>query len=181
MESSRKPRRGPGKRKSRVVPKMPVPVKALWESASEAERRKAHETSGVILQYWLGQLSKAEAAQVLEVKPLRVWQLSQQALSGMVAGLLKQPRKRRSATMTPLPPEQDPKVLRKRIEELERELEIAQDVIRLLRDLPANRETEKTPPGTKAAGKKRRTAKKAAPKRPDRGRGMAPDGTDPTT
>jgi hypothetical protein len=156
---------------------MPVPVKALWDNASEAEQRHAHETSAVILQYWLGKTTKQEAAVMLGAKPLRVWQLSQQALSGMVAGLLKQPRKRRSA-MEPLPPEEDPKVLKKRIAELERELEIAQDVIQLLRDLPANR--DKTPPEAKAAGKKRRTKKKAPPKRLDGDRSVAPDGTDQT-
>ena len=175
---TRKPRRGPGKRKTRVVPKMPVPVKALWEGASEVEQQRAHATSGVILAYWLGQMNKQEAAAQLGVKPLRIWQLSQQALAGMVAGLLKQPRKRRS-TMAALPPEEDPKVLQKRIAELERELEIARDVIELLRDLPANR-TTKTPPGTRTAGKKRRTPRKVDRKGPHDDRDVAPDGTNPT-
>ena len=176
---TRRRRRGPGKRTDfKRVPKMPVPVRAVWDSASGEEREKAHGTSAAILQYWLGKRSKQETAEALGVKPLRVWQLSQQALSGMVAGLLKQPRKRRSAMVTP--PEDDPRALKKRIAELERELEIAQDVIELLRDLPANREAK--PPT--AAGKKKkrpRRTKKAPPRRAPGDRGMAPDGTDPTT
>ena len=83
--------------------------------------------------------------------------------------------------MVPEHPEDDPRLLKKRIAELERELEIAKDVIGLLRDLPANRETGKSkPPKTKAAGKKRGTTKKTPPKRPDNDRGLAPERTDPT-
>ena len=67
---------------------------------------------------------------------MRIWQLSQQALSGMVAGLLKQPRGRKGIVMDP---GEDPKVLRKRIQQLERELETAKRLIEILKDLPENR------------------------------------------
>ena len=71
-----------------------IPVRGLWEHASEEQRQKAHIACMAILEYWLGHASKQETADRLEVTPLRVWQLSQQALSGMLAGLLRQPRVR---------------------------------------------------------------------------------------
>jgi hypothetical protein len=77
----------------------------------------------------------------LELPALRLWQLSQQALSGMVAGLLKQPKRRLSkGELTMLQPEDDSKAVRKRNAELERENQQLKDLILLLRDLPGNRE-----------------------------------------
>ncbi len=127
------------KRSRFKVPKiMPVPVRALWNLATEEERKRAHRTCASILEYWLGRRSKTEVMARLELPALRVWQLSQQALAGMLAGLLKQPRTRGRPAM-PRDPESDPKLLRKRIEQLERELNLAQDVIKLLREFPGNR------------------------------------------
>jgi hypothetical protein len=72
------------------------------------------------------------------VPPLRIWQLSQMALSGMLAGLLRQPKTRKRGR--PLPPasspEEDPRILKKRIVELERKLKTTEDLVRVLRDLP---------------------------------------------
>src|SRR5574338_1704483 len=85
------------KRRFRKVPRMPVPVKALWEKATEEERKRAHETCTLLLELWLGRATRAEAAARLKVPPLRVGQLSQQALAGMVAGCLRQPRARGKA------------------------------------------------------------------------------------
>ena len=70
------------------------PVRGLWENAPPEEKERAHETCMKILEYWLGKKSKGKVAKELEITPLRVWQLSQQALSGMMAGLLSQPRRR---------------------------------------------------------------------------------------
>jgi hypothetical protein len=133
------------KRRFRVVPRMPLPVKALWDQASAEEKAQAHKTCAVILQMWLGKISRAKAAELLQLTPLRVWQLSQQALAGMVAGNLKQPRwqRRKGGALMALSPEEDPKRLRKRIFELERQLKIAEDVIQLLREFPVHREQEK--------------------------------------
>ena len=69
------------KRRFKKVPRMPVPVRALWEAATEEERKRAHETCALILELWVGKATKAEAAERLKVPPLRVWQLSQQALA----------------------------------------------------------------------------------------------------
>jgi hypothetical protein len=187
-----KPPRRFRKRSFRRLPKPALPVKALWELATETEKARAHQTCAVMLEYWLGKTTKAQVAERLQVPPLRVWQLSQQALSGMVAGLLKQPRRKKGALM-PTDPQDDPKLLKRRIAQLERELKLAQDVIELLRDLPAHRATKDPPgksspkaggkkkpkPSKRAMGKKRRTPTTRRPS-PQDGGSMAPGaGTDP--
>jgi hypothetical protein len=142
--TSEKPRQRRGKRKRRklhVPQRMAVPVRALWEHATEEDRTRAHRAGAAILEYWLGRVTKQEVAERLELPPLRIWQLSQQAISGMLAGLLVQPRKRGASPM-PRDPEDDPKVLRKQIARLEEELEVAQQLIELLRELPSNRKRE---------------------------------------
>src|SRR5262245_48471232 len=80
----RRTRRGRKRAHFSVVPRMPLPVKELWEHASTEEKARAHRTCCVMLQHWLGRLSRSEAASQLEIPALRVWQLSQQALAGMV-------------------------------------------------------------------------------------------------
>jgi hypothetical protein len=154
-----------------------VPVRALWEHASEEDRSRAHRLGAAMLEWWLGRATKLEVAERLGLPPLRIWQLSQQAISGMLAGLLVQPRKRGTMPM-PKDPENDPKVLRKKIARLERELEVAQQLIDLLRDLPSNRardlpggvparpQTKPQSPARKARkgrGEKRRTGEALPP------------------
>ncbi len=113
-------------------------VRSLWEGASEEERVKAHATSVEILSMWLGRKSRHQVAEALSLPPLRVWQLSQQALSGMLAGLLKQPRGRsQGATMESS--EEDPRVLRKRIAELLAENRALKELLDVLKDLPSAR------------------------------------------
>lgn len=143
--------------KKRAHFKMPervaVPVKDLWASASEEEKTRAHRTCVLILSYWLGKQSKAEVAEALEVKPLRVWQLSQMAVSGMVCGLLRQPRRRGRKPMS-----EDVASLKKRILKLEKELETMNRLVDVLRDLPMSRESLTV----SARGKKKATPKRAA-------------------
>ena len=93
-ESKRRVPRRRRKASFKMPKKVAMPVRGLWESASEEERAVAHRTGVAILEMWLGQASRQEVAERLNVPPLRIWQLSQQALSGMVAGLLKQPKKK---------------------------------------------------------------------------------------
>lgn len=123
----------------KVPERMPMGVRELWHSATEEERERAHRQATVVLALWLGKTTKAEAAATLEVKPLRVWQLSQMAVSGMVAGLLKQPRKG-GGRVIPSRPEDDPVVLRKRIHQLEAEVAGLERLVALVRDLPLARE-----------------------------------------
>jgi len=178
----------------KAVPRMPRPVKALWEAASEEEKIKAHQTCVVMLQHWLGRLSKAEAAAQLKLTPLRVWQLSQQAVAGMVAGLLKQPRWQRSDGAAPMPqnPDEDPKRLKARIVELERKLKLAEDLIQLLKEFPVHKAEAKAAERAQKAsgeekpgvlGRKRKrsgTRKSTSGSSPTAGAGLADGaGTDP--
>src|SRR5262245_43783673 len=118
---------------------MPPGVRDLWRSASEEERVSAHRRAVVILQAWLGKLSRLEAAKALEMAPLRFWQLSQQAVAGMVAGCLRQPRARRGR---PSACERTPRAshLERRIRGLEEDLSGARRLIEILKELPGNRE-----------------------------------------
>ena len=117
---------------------MPVPVRALWERATEEERKRAHETCTLLLELWLGRATRAEAAERLKVPPLRLWQMSQQALAGMVAGCLRQPRARGKGAE---PGADEPTALRKRLLELEREAQARDSLIALLKEMPAHRES----------------------------------------
>ena len=123
----------------------PRPVRALWESATDADRERAHRSAMVILEYWQARLSKQEAAEKLGVKPLRVWQLSQQAVSGILAGLLTQPRDRGAAKDAAGALEAQERrsrrerALERRVVQLERQLEESARLIEVMRELPVVR------------------------------------------
>jgi hypothetical protein len=117
----------------------PRPVKALWREASEEERARAHRAAATVIEAWLGRIPSEEAARRLAVPRLRFWQMSQQAVAGMLAGLLAQPRVRGRAR-TVLAPEEDPVTLRREVSLLRRELEGARGLIAILREMPAHRE-----------------------------------------
>src|SRR5262245_2982250 len=104
------------------VPRMPSPVRALWEGANPEERQRAHAVATAVLRTWLGRTSREEAAKDLGVAPLRFWQLSQQAVAGLVAGCLRQPRYRGPVRVL-LPAQESVGVLRKRIAFLEGDAE----------------------------------------------------------
>jgi hypothetical protein len=132
-----RPRRTGRKRTAFKVPARPAwPVRGLWENAPEEEKQRAHETCVKILEYWLGKTSKGEVARQLEVAPLRVWQLSQQALSGMLAGLLTQPRRRVGPEAFEAMGAESPAALKRRITTLEKDLSRTEDLVRVLRTAP---------------------------------------------
>lgn len=152
----------PKKRKVRVknvkfkLPKgAPRPMRALWDSASQEEKEKAHQAAAAILENWLGQASREEIAKKLGVPPLRIWQMSQQALVGLVAALLKQPKARKEAPAS-LPPEEDPVKLKKRIAGLERDLAMMKELVGLLKEFPAHREGKEVSEDEGTAGKKKK-------------------------
>jgi hypothetical protein len=151
-----------GRKRTRFTsyPRPAIAVRGLWEQASAQEKDKAHHTCMAILEYWLGKATKQEVARRLEVPPLRVWQLSQQALSGMLAGLLRQPKSRRKLPPMPASPEQDPVVLRKRIVALERKLGRTEDLVRVLKDLPWAKDAALGPKKERDARTRRRTGPK---------------------
>jgi hypothetical protein len=169
---ARRRRRGGKRVKFQRLPHPPQPVRALWTAASEEEKQRTHLACTVMLSYWLGKIDKAEAAAQLAVSELRVWQLSQQALAGMAAGLLKQPRTRRLLAL-PKDPEEDPVLLRKKIAHLQRELAAAARLIELLKDLPGQR-SPTAAPAASAAVQKQRAPGKAARARQGRARSALP-------
>jgi hypothetical protein len=152
----------PKQRKKRVknpkfkLPKSaPRPMRALWDSASQEEKEKAHQAAAAILESWLGQATREEIAKKLGIPPLRVWQMSQQALVGLVASLLKQPKARKEPK-TVLPPEEDPVKLKKRIANLERDLAMMKELVGLLKEFPAHREGKEASEGDGKTGKKKK-------------------------
>jgi hypothetical protein len=139
------------------MPKIaPKPMKALWDNATEEEKQKAHQAAVGILETWMGQATREEVAQKLGVPSLRVWQMSQQALVGLVAGLLKQPKGRKGKNQPALPPEEDPVKLRKRITALEKDLGMMKELVGLLREFPAHREGNSTTENDGKSGKKKK-------------------------
>ena len=139
--STRAPRTRRGKKRLVFQPPRNAPssVRGLWETASPEERSRAHTTCVSILAMWLGRKSRQQVASELELPPLRVWQLSQAAVSGMLAGLLKQPRGHRKG-LNMEPSEEDPRVLKAKIAELEEENESLRQLVEVLKSLPAARE-----------------------------------------
>src|SRR4051812_49016298 len=102
--SAPQPRKGrkPGVRKSSFkMTTPPYPVKAIWEMASPEEQKSAHQMGVLMLEHWLGRISRKQLAEKTKQPPLRIWQMSQQALSGMVVGLMAQPK--RPPKGTPMP------------------------------------------------------------------------------
>lgn len=148
------------KRRNFQVPKPAVAVKALWEQATEEERQKAHKTCVLMLEYWLGHRTKAEMVEALGLPPLRVWQLSQSALSGMLAGLLKQP-KTRARGRPPSAETSELQALRKEIAALRKENEALRLVNELMKDLPLNRPLKPPPNPEAASGGKKARARRA--------------------
>jgi hypothetical protein len=120
---------------------MPLPLKALWQWASEEQRGIAHKRATAILSTWLGKTSREAAAKELALSAVRFWQLSQQAVCGLVVGCLCQPRYRGRPPKGGYGPEAEGVgALRKRIAELERELDGSRRLIDVMKDLPANRD-----------------------------------------
>lgn len=134
-----RPRRRRAGRKRVTFHRFPQPapsVRGSWLIASETERSQAHRLCMAILEYWMGRASKEDVAERLGLPPLRVWQLSQQALSGMLVGLLRLPRGREKlAACSALPPN-DTSTLKQRIAELEKKLARTEDLVRVLKHLP---------------------------------------------
>lgn len=164
----------------------PKPMKALWDQASEEEKQKAHQAAVAILENWMGQATQLEIAQKLGTSPLRVWQMSRQALVGLVAALLKQPKARKGSAKSSLPPEEDPVKLKKRIASLERDLGMMKELVGLLREFPAHREANPGAEGNGKSGKKKKpevstgTGEKNGPVAPGSQPKLSPPSTGPT-
>ena len=138
-EKPRRMRRYRKRTKLKHVPRALWPVRALWEAASEEDRTRAHATTTAMLELWLGKAQKQEVAERLGVPPIRLWQLSQQALAGMAAGLLVQPKRRPRGKPELEDPSADGRALRKRNAEIEQENRQLKELLALFRELPGNR------------------------------------------
>ena len=131
-----KGRRGGRRKAAFKMPPPAAPVKGLLLNASQEEQETAHGLATVILATWLGQKTRGAAAKEMGIPVVRLKQLSEAALSGMVAGLLKQPARMPKGVLLP---EEDPVKLRKRIVQLERETKTLTELVGLLKDLPGNK------------------------------------------
>jgi hypothetical protein len=168
-------RRRTGKKRLKFGPpaKFPRGVRELWQSATAEEQEKAHRACTLILSMWLGKRRREEVAGELAIPPLRVWQLSQQGLAGMLSGLLRQPRPRRAAKETTMSErDDDPRVLKQRLAEQDKQLANQQELIRLLTSLPKPRSapSESATEPTPAAKTRTHRARAEA----ERGRGTVP-------
>ena len=130
----------------------PFPVRAIWELATQDERTQAHQMGVLMLEHWLGRMTRKELGEKINLPPLRVWQMSQQALAGMVVGLMTQPKRPPKGTpmMQPEKPKEDVKALKARIASLEQDNRVLKELLDLVKDLPANRtESADSPKGKK--------------------------------
>jgi hypothetical protein len=89
------------------------------------------------MNYWTGQITKSAASQELGEKPVRFWQLTDQAVKGMAAGLLWQPRLRGKRVLNA--ERAEVLDLKKKISELEKKLWAQQKLIEVLKSLPSGR------------------------------------------
>ena len=151
-------KRCPGKL-PKVLPS--VPIRQLWELASQEERSQAQKTSALILEYWQGRITKLAAAQSLAIKPIRFWQLSTQAILGMNVGLLVNPKKYSEEFM------KDKKMIKdltKKTVKLEKQIELQKRMIDVIRILPGKKAGGKIKDGSfqRAQAERRSKPKKPA-------------------
>lgn len=166
LEPKRRKRTGRKRTSFKKAPRPAWPVKGLWETAPAEEKARAHTVCMAILEYWLGKKTKGQVADELSVTPLRVWQLSQLALSGMMAGLLTQPRRRVGPEALDRPRGETPAGLKRRLVDLEKKLARTEDLVRVLRMAPwAASNSESAPKGGSRASSRARSSKKVTSKK----------------
>lgn len=134
------------------VPRPVVAVRALWEQATPAEQERAHKTCALMIEHWLGKRSKDEMVKELGLPPLRVWQLSQSALSGMLAGLLRQPKMRKRKHER-TPEDNELNELRKENARLKNELKLERQMREILSCLPGVKPIKGPKPATPETSK----------------------------
>lgn len=110
-----------------------ISVRGLWKIATEEERQNAKRLGIKIMQEWTGQISKSQAASDLKMTPVRYWQLSNQAIAGMLAGLLDQPRSRGKILMKE---QKEVEKLKIQIAQLEMALNAQSHLIEFLKGVP---------------------------------------------
>lgn len=114
------------------------PISAILASATPEEVKRARMLVSELLGYWLGHESKASLARRLSIPQVRVWQMGQRALAGMVAAMLTPPSGTRGSTGAMPRVSQETIALRKRVLDLEKETGVQRRLIELLRTLPSS-------------------------------------------
>lgn len=110
-------------------------MKGLWNHATDDEREQAKLYALKIMETWMGLTSKSKAAESLKIPLIRYWQIHNQAIAGMLAGLLTQPRTRKK----PLGSEaSELLLLKKKVTELEAIVKTQDQVIQFLRSIPGS-------------------------------------------
>lgn len=118
------------------TPDRPAPsIREIWEKSTGREKEEAHRLGVVILETWLGRTSRKEAAEKLGIPQVRLHQMSQLATSGLIAGLLKQPKSRRRGRGYPEAPD-EAVTLKKECDRLKKENDELQRLLEVLRGLP---------------------------------------------
>lgn len=112
-----------------------IPVRGLWEKATLEDKQRAQEFAKVIMEYWMGRLSRAQAITKVGMRPVRFWQLTQQAIAGMTAGLLTQPRFRKGEFMGKNE-QQEIKKLEAKVKDLELMVATQQKLIEVFKSIP---------------------------------------------
>jgi hypothetical protein len=167
-----------GKRKSGFrMDTPPFPVRAIWELATEQERQEAHKTGVLILEHWLGRMTRKALGTKLNLPPLRVWQLSQQALAGMVVGLMAQPKRPPKGTpmgQTHQQEKDELKSLRKEVATLRQDNRVLKELLDLLKDMPGQASAtptkgKKISPAAKAGNPLRESRSLVAESKPKEG------------
>jgi hypothetical protein len=148
---------------------MAIPVRALWEATTDEDRERAHRRCIAILEMWLGKRSRRDVAEQLGLPPLRLWQLSQQAVSGMLVALVHQPRFRARGRIA-MPPSQAQELaeLRAKLKQVEAEKRVVEelnDVLRQVGDVMAKEKTAKEPVASKKSATKKRRSSRATGQR----------------
>jgi len=175
--ASKRPKRA-GKRKMGFrMDTPPYPVRAIWELAPEEERQEAHKTGVLILEHWLGRMTRKDLGIKLNLPPLRVWQLSQQALAGMVVGLMAQPKRPPKGTPMGKAQAQDKdelKTLRKEVATLRQDNRVLKELLDLLKDMPGQAAAtptkgKKISPAPKTGNPLRESRSLAAESKPTQG------------
>jgi hypothetical protein len=137
----------------------PYPVRAIWELAQETERQEAHKMGILMLEHWLGRMTRKQLGEQLQLPPLRVWQMSQQALAGMVVGLMAQPKRPPKGTPMQGPMKTDReemKALKKENQALKDENRVLQELLDVLKDMPISSAEPRALPGKKIKQSKTR-------------------------
>jgi hypothetical protein len=110
-----------------------ISVRGLWKMATEEEQQNAKRLGIKIIQEWTNQISKSQAAKDLKMTPVRYWQLSNQAIAGMLAGLLDQPRSRGKILQKE---QKEIEKLRIQIKQLEMALNAQSHLIEFMKGVP---------------------------------------------